>query len=293
MNTRHVCPISGKDSVVTAGVIAQLHPELNVEYITNITGLELPEFDQWIKKVETFLGKSIVRIDGDLRSVIKRNGILPSHRVRFCTRQSKIEPLERYLSGSESVNVYYGLRYDEPNRTGYQKRGKKTAINPVYPLRDNHIGIEQVWHLGTKWDILPPALIWESIVELTKAHMGEYWRITETLKPWHYQHLFSWRTRQFNCYGCFYMRQYEFIGLHEHYPDLFWEIVEIEESTGADDYTIRESYHLRDLLNRADDIKNKRVDYIRKTLYKLAQKSIFEEVIDDLGLTSCGMFCGK
>ena len=291
---RHIILISGKDSLSTAIVQKAKEPTFDYEYIFNPTGAELPEVDKWLAKVEIYLDAKIERVGADLLGIIKGYNFLPSSRARYCTRQSKIEPLEKFLKGSDAT-VYYGLRYDEPERVGYDN-SKNQSITPDYPLRDAKMTIAMVWALLGRLDLLPPQFIWHDMIARVRALMADNSGIIDTLHPWELAPLFGWRTRP-NCYFCFFQRQYEFIGLFEHHPDLFWKAVELEENTGAEGYTLQSGYSLRSLLPRADEIKERRAKAIAKMLYSLAQKPLFldgdGEYGDELAVNSCGLYCGK
>src|SRR5690349_18862155 len=110
---RHICLISGKDSLAATVVQKRLDPDLPYEYVFNPTGWDLPDTVLWLTKVERYLGQKILRIGGDLNSICKEAGMLPSINSRFCTRKAKIEPLKQFLRG-DMAHVYYGLRADEP-----------------------------------------------------------------------------------------------------------------------------------------------------------------------------------
>src|SRR6478672_8471604 len=106
---RHIIPISGKDSLATAIVQIKRQPELDYEFVFNPTGAELPIVFEWLSKVEGYLGKEIVRIGRDLYEIIEDNNFfLPSRLARYCTRQSKIEPFEKWI-GKDDCIVYYGI----------------------------------------------------------------------------------------------------------------------------------------------------------------------------------------
>lgn len=112
---RHIIPISGKDSLMTAIIQKELEPR-EYEYIYNVTGAETPEIIDWLAKVETCLDAPIVRAGADLEQIIYDKGVLPSPRVRFCTEYAKIKPMQKYI-GKEDATVYFGIRADE-NRGG-------------------------------------------------------------------------------------------------------------------------------------------------------------------------------
>lgn len=286
---RHLIPISGKDSLCAALVQATHNPTIEYEYFVNIVRKELPPFYEWLEKAELELGKKIQRIESNLAEITEKQGILPNPRTRFCTRLAKIKPMENYI-GDGNATIYYGLRADEINRAGYQDNERIIA---KYPLREYGINLAAVWAILELKNLLPPQFIFNEVIENVKNKMGSDFAITNILKPWHYNKLFSWRTRPFNCYDCFFMRQYEFVGLSIYYPDEFEIACQIEETTGADDYTLRQGYTLRQLIKRKNEVIEKRSKQIINTLYKVAQMNIFEELPDELELTSCGLFCGK
>ena len=93
-----------------------------------------------------------------------------------------------------------------------------------------------------------------------------------------------------------YARLYERIGLWEHYPERFEDACQLEERLcHKDGHTWVSGYRLRDVVKRADEIKEKRAKAIVKYLRTKQQAVLFEGdlVMDDLALTSCGLLCGK
>lgn len=127
---RHIIPISGKDSLATALIQRQREPLLNYEYVFNPTGMELPEVEEWINSVERYLGAPIARVGADLYEIIEGyNFFLPSRMARYCTRESKIEPFEKWIGKTDAI-VYYGIRADE-NRGG-------GTITPSSPISHPH-----------------------------------------------------------------------------------------------------------------------------------------------------------
>lgn len=251
--------------------------------------------EEWLIKVGEFLGQPIKAVGDDLRAISLEKGILPSVKVRYCTRLVKILPLEEYLSGSEST-VYYGLRHDEPLRVGYQQRSKSVSIAPAYPLRVAKFGINEVWVLLDSLDLLPPAFYWFWMESRVAQIMGRYFDSSvRLLAPWQRRALFAWRTRS-NCDRCFFMRQYEWIGLLEHHPDRFEDACKMEREIGAREYTIIKDIPLPELAKRASAIKEKRAKAIAKQLFKISQGGLFgdsEGLADVLEYTSCGLLCGK
>jgi hypothetical protein len=110
--------------------------------------------------------------------------------------------------------------------------------------------------------------------------------------------MFSWRTRA-NCYFCFNQRKYEWVGLLEHYPDLFWNAEKLEHSE-SEYFWNGKDYPLTKVVQLAKSIKIKRIRAIVKILRKMQQTTIQfddinkEHLINDIfSTTSCGLFCGK
>jgi hypothetical protein len=139
---RHVLGISGgKDSAALAIYMKDHYPELNIEYYTSDTGKELQETYDLIEKLESYLGKPIIKLDP--KPGIQENpfdhflktygGFLPSAQARWCTKKLKLEPFERFV-GSGPVISYVGIRGDE-DRDGYIS--KKPNIQSVFPFRQN------------------------------------------------------------------------------------------------------------------------------------------------------------
>lgn len=312
---RHVVPVSGKDSLATAILVnyrqtlstadfmAKLtslgirynvlfdddkFPKLEdvdeVEYIYNDVGADIPDVQQWLTDVEnSVLGKPIYRIGESLEDLILDQGILPSFRSRFCTRMAKIYPMEDYL-GNAPVIVYFGIRADE-NREGY--RQTKKNIIPNYPLQVMGIDLEGVYKLIGQY--APPEFFWMRLYNEVLKHTTEdkVKRLPDHIR----RQLFSWRTRM-NCYFCFFQRQYEWIGLLEHYPDLFWRAVELEENTGAKDFTWNPSKSLRTMLEQSDLIISKRAKRVAKWVNGI-EETDDEGMAEMINVVSCGLLCGK
>lgn len=286
---RHIIPISGKDSLWTAIVQQRRMPELDYEYLFNDTGQELPETYQWLSDVETSLKLSITHVGRDLEDVMYDQGILPSPMARYCTRMSKIYPMEDYI-GKEPAYIYYGIRADE-NRPGYNN-AKRPNIVPKYPLVEENQTIHDVYAGLHALNLLPPAFEWRSLIQKTKELLGEDASLIDKLHPLTHRQLFAWRSRT-NCYFCFYQRRYEWIGLAEHHPDLFEKACQLEENIGAAGYTWIRGIPLRDYVKRKDKIIEKRARSITKFLKENEELIDDEGPVDLLKLTSCGIFCGK
>lgn len=301
---RHIIPISGKDSLATAILQKTRQPDLPYEYIFNDTYAELPEVQAWLAKVEQFLGTSISRIGENLEDIIMLQGGLPGYGAfgRYCTRMAKIEPLEAFI-GDGCAHVYYGLRADEPERVGY-KKSSDFDITPIYPLREMGFTLPLVWRILQDRDLLPPAFFWQQVYDRVVERLGPIAReFMDNLEAWEFRMLFSWRSRP-NCYFCYNQRVYEWIGLLDHHPALYWRAVEIEETVGKDNgkkqrlkmFTWRQGESLRELVKRADEVREQRVRQICNAIVRKAQGNMFiddGEGLDELTVTSCGLYCGK
>src|SRR5262245_58778370 len=116
---RHILSLSGgKDSTALAIYMRDRVPEM--EYVFCDTQKELPETYEYLGRLEAYLGKPIVRLNAERgfdHWLKLYNGYLPSSRMRWCTRQLKIRPFEKYV-GNDPVVSYIGIRADE-DREGY------------------------------------------------------------------------------------------------------------------------------------------------------------------------------
>ena len=292
---RHIIPISGKDSLWTAIIQKRRQPDLPYEYLYNPTGMELPEVDAWLSQVEQFLGIEIQRIGDDLGEIIREQKILPAHKTRYCTRLAKIFPMQDWI-GKEQATVYYGIRADE-RRVGYQSVAGGN-ITPVYPLQEEGQMLADVWRGVTGLDLLPPQFFWQSMHEMVVKRLGSFADVLSKFEAWERLVLFSWRTRP-NCHMCFYQRQYEFVGLLEHHPDIFWADSALEEEIGAAGFSLKQNWPLRKIAEQAESIKRKRCMDICKAIAKRAQMTLdfddveMDEELDMLEVVPCGLFCGK
>lgn len=160
---RHIVPLSGKDSLSTFWIVLKFCQDHGIdpkklEVLFNPTGFELKVVNEWMAHVEDKLGITINRVGDDLEEIIRDANYLPSHKQRFCTRLSKIFPMEEWI-GIDPAFVYYGIRADE-HRTGYQSLSmKKMNIMPVYPLKLAGYTLPMVWKLVHELDLVPPPIL--------------------------------------------------------------------------------------------------------------------------------------
>jgi hypothetical protein len=287
---RHVILISGKDSLAAALAQVARAPGLPYEFLFNDVGAELPETYAWLARVEAETGWALARVGADLRARIRRKGgFLPSRRARYCTPDCKIEPTEAYV-GRDECTVYYGLRADEP-RTGYVPVGKPN-ITPAYPLRDLGVDLRGVFSILDARGLMPPDFFWPRLYEAASARLAPAWPGWEgALSRLERRLLFAGRTRA-NCFFCFFQRRYELLWLRETHPDLYAEARALER----DDYSFREGFPLAELEKPEvrERLFERRVAHVCEVVTARFQGDLFGEPPDnELGLTSCGLLCGK
>ncbi|MDV6374156.1 phosphoadenosine phosphosulfate reductase family protein [Deinococcus arenicola] len=204
MNEKHILGISGgRDSAALAVYMQHFHPEIEMEYFFTDTGKELPEVMSFLGKLEGFLGKPIHALNPDRDFdfwLAEYNHFLPSPRTRWCTRQLKLRPMEKWLekdlANGTIVHSYVAIRADEPQREGHQSTHSNMHVH--FPLRDAGIDRKGVIDL------------------LERFGVGQ---------PDYYQ----WRSRS-GCTFCFYQQKIEWVELHDRHRDKFDEAVAYEKT---------------------------------------------------------------
>lgn len=223
---RHILGLSGgKDSTALAVFMRQQYPDLKIEYFFCDTHKELPETEEYLDRIEARLGIKIKRLEAERgfdHWLDIYGGALPSPKMRWCTKQMKIIPLEKFIGDDKAIS-YVGIRADE-HRDGYIS--KKPNILPVFPFKEHGL---------IKADIF--RLLEESGIGLPKYY--------------------QWRSRS-GCFFCFFQRKYEWVMLAEKHPDLFARAVDYEENhSDGRTYTWTDGETLLELLERkAQIIKN-------------------------------------
>lgn len=218
---RHVLGLSGgKDSAALAVLMHKRVPQM--EYFFCDTGKELPETYEYLDRIRARLGIHIERLAAERgfdHWLDVRNGTLPSPRMRWCTEELKIIPIERWI-GDDHARSYIGIRADE-RRDGYISA--RPNITPVFPFKE--MGL-------VKADIL-------RILDESGIGLPSYYR---------------WRSRS-GCFFCFFQRKAEWVRLHDEHPDLFWKAVAYEEGhSDGRQYTWTSNETLRELLTRREEI---------------------------------------
>ncbi len=218
---RHILGLSGgKDSTALAVLLHREIPDL--EYFFCDTHKELPETYEYLDRIEARLGIKIQRLSAERgfdHWLDVYGGFLPSPKSRWCTKQMKIIPLERFIGEDEAVS-YVGIRADE-NRDGYVST--KPNIRPVFPFKERGL---------VKADIL-------RLLEESGIGLPDYYR---------------WRSRS-GCFFCFFQRKYEWVMLAREHPDLFAEAVRYEqEHSDGRQYTWTQGETLLELLDRQQEV---------------------------------------
>lgn len=289
---RHIIPISGKDSLCAALIQTTRKPDLPYEFLFCDVGAELPETYAWLDHVERSTGWPIQRIGKSLEKLIAHYDILPSSNRRFCTKECKIRPMEKFYGKGETF-VYYGLRADE-NRPGVRPSDTST---PVYPLVEAGIDLRGVWIILSRRNLLPPAFFWPSLYYRVCEKLGDSWPMIGELPEWEQRMLFAGRTRS-NCYFCFFQRQYELVWQAEVHPELLNKQAWMERITGRllqSPFTWQRGHYVDNLVrNNRDKILNQRADYVCKMIRQRLNRGLFDDSFDtEIALTSCGLLCGK
>jgi 3'-phosphoadenosine 5'-phosphosulfate sulfotransferase (PAPS reductase)/FAD synthetase len=263
---RHIVSLSGgKDSTALAIYLRGRHPEISFEYAFSDTDKELPETYEYLDKLEAYLGQPIARLRDDRGFdfwLHQYGGYLPSSRMRWCTKQLKIKPFERFI-GDDPCRMYIGIRADE-NRGGY--RPTKPNITPVYPYIEAGMTLDDV----------------HRILEESGIGFPKY---------------YSWRTRS-GCYFCFYQRKHEWLGLKENHPELFEDSKKYEkfDSATGQRYTWSERESLEELENpdRVAEIKEKHAADLARAAKRngsLPLLHVLGELDDDDGTSMPCSFC--
>lgn len=204
MTERHVLGLSGgRDSAALAVFMRQTYPEIDIGYFFTDTGKELPEVYEFLGRLEGFLGRTIAYLnpERDFDFWLREYGnFLPSPRTRWCTRQLKLRPLERWirddLNAGKHVVSYVAIRADEPERTGMHATHPNLEIR--FPLREH--GLDKAAVLD--------------LLESTGLGLPTYYR---------------WRSRS-GCTFCFYQQKIEWVRLMREHPDAFEEAKRYEKT---------------------------------------------------------------
>lgn len=115
----HVLPVSGgADSSALAILMHHLFPCQRFVLMFTDTAAEGKELYASLERLETFLGKKIIRIEpekGLYDLIDSYGGFLPSSQSRYCTRELKLKPFKDFIkslrkTGTEQIHAYVGIR---------------------------------------------------------------------------------------------------------------------------------------------------------------------------------------
>lgn len=204
MTEKHVLGLSGgRDSAALAVFMRQTYPDLDIRYFFTDTGKELPEVYEFLGRLEGFLGKPITYLnpDRDFDFWLREYGnFLPSPRTRWCTRQLKLRPFEKWvrddLRSGVHVASYVAIRADEPQRIGMHATHPNLEIR--FPFREH--GLDKA------------AVI--DLLEASGLGLPSY---------------YGWRSRS-GCTFCFYQQKIEWVRLKREHPDAFEEAKRYEKT---------------------------------------------------------------
>lgn len=294
---KYVLGLSGKDSLTSALLIKAHKPDLweQIELFTTLTGCDYPETLSWLAQLPKLLGKDIAYIEGNLDSSIAQQSakegdkaFLPSQKQRYCTREAKIQPFEKWL-GKDKAVLYTGIRADEA-RTGYKASNQ---VASEFPLVEFGFDLAKVWMLilSLPEEYRPPTFYWPEMHDLARQAWFEdqssLLPLDEFLTYPQQVQLMAGRSRP-NCFLCFNQRRYEVVWLCETHPDLFEKMRGYEKA----EYSWIRDFPLSEL---SEDKRNKiKWNRARKIARAVAKES-FGEVLGDgfETMASCGLFCGK
>ncbi|MDW8413814.1 MAG: phosphoadenosine phosphosulfate reductase family protein, partial [Acidobacteriota bacterium] len=158
---RHILGLSGgKDSTALAVLLHKEIPEM--EYFFCDTGKELPETYEYLDRIQARLGIKITYLEAERgfdHWLAVYGGLLPSPKMRWCTVQMKIKPLEKWVGEDEAIS-YIAIRADE-DREGYIST--KPNIRPVFPFKERGMVKEDILRLLEESGIgLPDYYRWRS-----------------------------------------------------------------------------------------------------------------------------------
>jgi hypothetical protein len=159
----HIVALSGgKDSTALAFKLREDFPDTPFNYVCTPTGNESAVmFAHWRELSRRLESPLIPVVAGTLGSVIKQNNAIPNHRMRFCTRQLKIEPFKAFLIQVIPAVAHVGLRADEEGREGADYGGDvhlsaPDGVTQRYYLRELGWGIGDVFSYIDKLGITIP-----------------------------------------------------------------------------------------------------------------------------------------
>jgi hypothetical protein len=165
------------------------------QFCVTPTGRELPPMTEHWKRLECLLGQPLVRVPAPtLLDLIKKYRALPNWRMRWCTRQVKIEPFQQHALANLPATCYVGIRADEvAEREGSDHTGLD-GVQQDFPL------VRRGWSL---------------------SHVKDYLRRLNIVIP-----------PRGDCDWCFFQQLAEWWRLWHDWPEQWMEGEAVEEWTG-------------------------------------------------------------
>lgn len=259
MTEKHVLGLSGgRDSAALAVFMRQTYPDLDIRYFFTDTGKELPEVYEFLGRLEGFLGKPIKYLnpDRDFDFWLREYGnFLPSPRTRWCTRQLKLRPFEKWirddLKSGVHVVSHVAIRADEPERIGMHATHPNLEVR--FPFRDHGLDKAAVIDL------------------LVSSGLG---------LPSYY----GWRSRS-GCTFCFYQQKIEWVRLKREHPEAFEEAKRYEKTAleHGSPFTWSDRESLAEL-ERPERVAEIEADYERRLAREKARrpKNPLHEGLEDV-----------
>lgn len=157
----------GKDSTA---MVLQLHPKY---LLFTPTGNELPEVYRHIKMIAEMVGAKVITPKGpSLADLIAHYNAVPNPRMRWCTRQIKIQPAIAWMRKHEDFRLAVGLRADEETRDGIYG----LPLDRYFcPMREWAWGLREVEHCLEFHGIRVPKRTDCAVCPYQR--LGEWWRL--------------------------------------------------------------------------------------------------------------------
>ena len=199
----YIIPVSGgADSTALAIYLHEKFPDVPFKLVFTDTGAEEPEITPSLHRLEEYLGKKIEWLgeDKSLFDLIRDwNGFLPSSQQRWCTRELKLKPFQKWLEQFDGIqkHMFVGIRADEPTRVAFTI----DEVNTEMPFLDMGIGREGVFRKLSDTICIPK--------------------------------FYSRRSRS-GCSVCPFQRRQELLGLFQERPDEFQKGAEFEKLSPTD-----------------------------------------------------------
>ncbi len=151
---RYLAVSGGADSSAMALLLHERGEDF--EMVFSDTGAELPETYYLLPRLARYVGREIVAVSGGtfFQRLLNRGFLLPSFQVRWCTRELKQEPQDRFFAAQGECLVGVGIRADEAKRAHLKPRGGQTFD---YPLLVAGMGKADVHALCRRHGLLSPA----------------------------------------------------------------------------------------------------------------------------------------